>query len=157
MGTEQPKKAPVGRPSKLTLELQNQICSYLKADNYFETTCWAVGITPKTGYNWLHRGEKEKAGRYHDFYVMVMRAEAEAEIVDIAFIKQGSLNWQSRAWIRERRSRQRWGRQQVEVIEKKESPEDDRNMMGELTDEQLKDIAQTGGRSRTPSPSPGKG
>jgi transposase len=116
MGTENVEKSKGGRPSKLTPELQDAICKYLKADNYFSTTCWAVGITPVTGYAWLKKGEKEKAGKYRDFYEAVMRAEAEAEILDIACIKQGALNWQSKAWIRERRSRERWGRQQVEVI-----------------------------------------
>ncbi len=124
MATKKEKTA--GRPTKLTLDLQNELIDLLKEDNYFETACWAVGITPKTGYNWLKRGEKDSEERrrsvYREFYDAVKRADAEAEITDIAYIKAGNPNWQARAWIRERRSRLRWGRQQIELTGKDGTP-----------------------------------
>jgi len=111
-----------GRKTKLTPELQEKLVQYILADNYFETACWGVGITPQTGYNWLNRGERESKGIYRAFYLAIKKAEAEAEIVDIAYIKAGKDSWQSRAWIRERRSRERWGRTQIEITGKDGGP-----------------------------------
>jgi hypothetical protein len=122
-----------GRKTKLTPELQERIHSFILASNYFETACWAAGITPRTGYAWLNLGENaiteiEDGKRapsdhphyaYYLFAMMVRQAEAQAEIADIAFIKAGRDGWQSRAWIRERRSKERWSRrdyQEVKVI-----------------------------------------
>jgi len=108
--------AEKGRKTKLTPELQEEILKYLSADNYFETTCWAVGITPQTGYNWLKRGERESAGIFREFYVAVKKAEAKAEIINVAYIKAGSDNWQSRAWILERKFWKRWGKKEKHEI-----------------------------------------
>jgi len=104
--------AKKGRPTKLTPELQEEILRYISADNYFETSCWAVGITPQTGYNWLKRGERESSGIFREFYLAVKRAEAKAEILNVAYIKAGTDNWQSRAWILERKFPDRWGKKE---------------------------------------------
>ena len=62
----------------------------------------------------MHRGEQEKEGKYHDFYEVVTRVQAEAEVIDIARIKKaGEESWQALAWIRERKNPARWGRKQV--------------------------------------------
>lgn len=108
--------ADKGRKSKLTPELQAELLRYISADNFFETACWAVGITPKTGYNWLKRGERESSGIFREFYLAAKRAEALSEIADIAYIKAGKDNWQSRAWIRERKSWKRWGRKEKHEV-----------------------------------------
>ena len=102
----------MGRNTKLTRELQDRLLQSILADNYFETACWFCGITPKTGYNWLNKGDKTKSGIYHDFFIAFHKAEAIAEVGDIAYIKAGKENWQSRAWIRERRNMDRWGKRE---------------------------------------------
>ena len=132
------RKHPGGRPSKLSTDIQEKIRQYILADNYFDVSCIAAGVTFQTGYNWLQRGEKEYASyeaaeaadaseveleqlytAYAEFWFVIRQAEAQAEIADIAFIKSGGKEWTSRAWIRERRSKERWGRkdyQEVKVL-----------------------------------------
>ena len=88
----------------------------LEEDNYRETTVDSVGISRSTFYRWLSRGEKECDGIYHEFYHAVLKAEAKAEIADIAYIKAGRENWQARAWIRERKNPDRWGRRERQDI-----------------------------------------
>jgi len=122
------KKHPGGRPSKLTPELQAKIRQYILADNYFNVACWGAGITPQTGYNWLDRGEKDYAAYetdetgetpltiYAEFWFSINQSEAQAEISDIAYIKTGNDNWQSRAWIRERRNKERWGKKEYQEV-----------------------------------------
>lgn len=120
-----------GRKTKLTPELLKQIRKYIMAGNYFETACFAVGITPKTGYNWLNQGEelwklieegkigqpsRQKHFQEYLFAIEIRKAEASAEMADIAYIKAGLPNWQSRSWLRERRSRDRWGKSEKHEI-----------------------------------------
>jgi hypothetical protein len=120
-----------GRKTKLTNDVLEKIRQYISADNYLDTACWAAGITPTTGYNWLRRGEalleliekgsvekpyKHNDYQYYLFALMVRKAESEAEVADIAYIKSGRENWQSRAWLRERRSRERWGKSERHEI-----------------------------------------
>ena len=133
---------PRGPKPKLTKEVQDAIVSYIQASNYFSPACWAAGITPQSGFNWLKKGEELEAGIYHDFWVAVNKAEAEAEIADIAYIKLSRPGWQSRAWIRERRSKERWSTrtyQEIKVIGKVGSGVED------MTDDELYDIIKNRG------------
>ncbi len=118
---------PAGRPSKLTPELQRQICDLLRAGNYVETVCDYVGIEYKTYYNWRNRGERAwqvdiEAG-YVEFLHAVKKAVSEVEILTIADLRSGPMNWQAKAWWLERRHPDRWGnRQKMEHTTPKDSP-----------------------------------
>jgi hypothetical protein len=142
-----------GRKSKLTPQLQEKIIQYILASNYFETACWGVGITPQTGYNWLKRGENCESGSFRTFYLAVMRAEAEAEISDIAYIKAGKDNWQARSWIRERRSKERWGKKDYQEVKLS-------GTLGlkaeDLTDDELAAIIKSRGSRRAVEKKEGK-
>jgi hypothetical protein len=75
-----------GRPNKLTKELQDTICAFIRAGNYIETAAVASGISKDTLYLWLKRGAVRKNGRWTKFSDAVKRALSEYETRDVAAI-----------------------------------------------------------------------
>lgn len=127
----------IGRPPKLTDELQDKIVNAIRAGCYVETAVAMNDISKSTFYEWC----KMKAKRYRSFSNAVDKAMAEAEARDILVIdreaqgrereykkdKQGNLildetgrpiltreaippNWRAAAWRLERKHSERWGR-----------------------------------------------
>ena len=120
---------PTGRPSKLTPELQEEICESIRAGNYIETSAARAGVHKASLYDWLkkagveldrvRRGKaeglsfkvSERAQPYVRFLDAVKKAEAEAEARDVATIaKAAEKQWQAAAWRLERKHYKRWGR-----------------------------------------------
>lgn len=67
----------MGRPSKLTPDLQEQICKPIREYGMFRRRAAAlVNIPEVTVSEWYTRGAREDAGRYHDFYLAINHAEA---------------------------------------------------------------------------------
>ena len=114
-------KRPPGRPTKLTPELREKICSTLADGNYVATTCDYVGITEHTFYEWMHRGERnapsDQAAGYPEFYQAVKKARSTSEIVSLARIRRAGADgqWQADAWFLERSNPKRWGRRNLEL------------------------------------------
>ncbi len=55
-----PSMANIGRPTKLTPELREQICELLAAGNCVSAVCDSVDIDRSTFHRWLKHGEKGK-------------------------------------------------------------------------------------------------
>ena len=124
---------PMGRPSKLTPEVQDTICKYLRAGNAFKTACEAAGIGYATGKQWRQRGEDRHPDResgedrdperpgdeaFAGFAAATRRDEAEA-LARCAMVVQkaaadGSV--QAATWFLERRAPAEWGRVDRHVI-----------------------------------------
>ncbi|MDP3065449.1 MAG: IS630 transposase-related protein [Methanobacteriaceae archaeon] len=51
-------ESKMGRPTKLTQEIQDEIVEYLKTGNYVETACQLAGIATSTYYEWLKKADK---------------------------------------------------------------------------------------------------
>ncbi|MGW0485808.1 hypothetical protein [Nonomuraea sp. NPDC003214] len=95
---EQPK---IGRPTKLTAELQDELCDYLRKGNYLVTACDLVGIHESTVYRWMERGEEAAAKaddalddddlRFLGFYWAITRARAEAEAMYVSILRQDAV------------------------------------------------------------------
>jgi len=106
----------MGRPTKLTPELQKQIVAYITAGSYIETAAAAAGIDKTTLHDWLRRG---KAGDkpFDEFSHAVERAMGQADMRDLAVIDRASQDgvWQAAAWKLERKHPDKWGRTRVEV------------------------------------------
>ena len=99
----------MGRPSKLTPERAKRIIDALAVGNTRTCAVAYAGIWFQTFLDWLARGETEKAGRYHDFYEAVKKAEADAEFANVIIIRKAAIiNWQAAAWWLERRRHQDW-------------------------------------------------
>ncbi len=101
----------MGRPSKLTPEVQEKICQAIREGNYYEAACAYAGIGYSTFRMWMVKGEKAKSGKYREFVEAVKRAEYEAEARLVAqWQKHMPENWQAIATFLERRYPQRWGK-----------------------------------------------
>jgi hypothetical protein len=115
---------PIGRPTKFTKKIKEDLIRSLKAGSYIEPACVAAGITYQTYKNWMDRGEGihptlSQTKEYFDFFEEVTRAIAEGEVNFIKTIKVASAkDWRAAAWALERRHSDRWAntqRIQVEV------------------------------------------
>ena len=83
----------IGRPTKLTPQLQENICKYISKGNYFITACTAAGISNRAFYLWLERAKQEEDdglenGLYFQFMQAVKKAEAIAEAARVERIAQ---------------------------------------------------------------------
>jgi hypothetical protein len=101
----------MGRPTKLTPEVQQTILTFLGTGAYIETASVAAGICKKTLYNWLRRGADEEEP-YAAFLHAVEKAQAEADLRDLKTIRQAANagQWPAAAWRLERRHPGQWGR-----------------------------------------------
>ena len=100
--------------TKLTPEVQDRIVVALRAGNYQETAALYAGISAKTFYEWLNRGESDdpKEAAFRNFREAVEKAKADAEVRDVALIDKAAHDgsWQAAAWKLERKFPQKWGR-----------------------------------------------
>ncbi len=103
----------MARPTKLTPELQKQICDFLTAGNFVETVCDYVGVCKFTFYEWIKRGERgwqiDIDGGYVEFSNAVKKAMSQVEMTTVHDLRKGPMNWQAKAWWLERRHPDKWG------------------------------------------------
>jgi hypothetical protein len=100
-----------------TPDRQSRIIEAITAGNYNEVAARYAGISEKTFYNWLARGEAGEDG-YVQFLQSVKNAQAQAEVRDVALIARAAeTNWQAAAWKLERKYYQRWGRKDRMMLE----------------------------------------
>ena len=114
-----------GRPTKLTAELQTEICDLLRAGNYIETAAAFAGVSKQTLYDWIRRGKRElqrveaspgskirkKEAPFVEFLDAVERAQAMAEAEDIEILRRAARDdWKAAAWRLERKFPDKWGR-----------------------------------------------
>ena len=107
----------MGRPTKLTPEIQQTIVTFMGAGSYVETAAAAAGISKVTLYNWLRRGADDEEP-YAEFLNAVEKAAGEADLRDLKTIRQAAQDgvWQAAAWRLERRHPGQWGRRPPEVV-----------------------------------------
>lgn len=130
MGKRGPKpvKKPVGAPLKLTEMVIVELRNALRTGAYVETAVAHVGIHKDTYYRWMRKGREEREhidngkrprktyGLYLRLYDAVIKAQADAEVRDLAIIsKAAEDHWQAAAWKLERRNPDRWGRRRTEI------------------------------------------
>jgi len=109
---------PRGRPTKLTPEVQKQICDAIEAGNYIETAAQYAGIEKSTLYSWLKEGARAKSGKKKEFSNAVKKALAKSEMRDVFIIgKAAEQNWQAAAWRLERKFPDKWGRKEKQTLE----------------------------------------
>lgn len=103
----------MSRPTKLTEETSLKIVALVRAGNYRETACAAVGIIPKTLRNWLHRASQggKRNADYIKFAEDLEKAEALAEARDNAKVTSAAEagDWRAAAWRLARKRPDRWG------------------------------------------------
>lgn len=107
--------AKVGRPSKLTPEVQNRIVQIIKAGGYQESAAAAAGVSKRALLSWLSRGDPDGTDPedqvYRDFRVAVDQAKAEAEARNVVLISTAAAkDWKAAAWLLERQNPERWAK-----------------------------------------------
>jgi transposase len=103
----------MGRPTKLTPEVREQVVELVRQLNYAETAAGCAGIGKSTYYRWMKRGEDEESGPYREFKDAVRLAEAEAEMKALAMVRDAApRDWRAATWFLERRFPHRWGRRE---------------------------------------------
>lgn len=99
-------------PTKLTPELQQKICEFVKAGSYPEASIVAAGVSPRTARRWLERGDKARSGPYHDLVLAMARAHAIAKVAKVAVVSKAANagDWRASAWWLERTDPEHYGR-----------------------------------------------
>ena len=113
----------MGRPSKLTEDLEKLILEEIRAGSFHKIACQRAGISDTTFRNWMNRGKKElervaqsprrrirrKERIYTDFFQNVLKAEAfsESELVKL-WRRAAPEDWRAAAEFLARRYPERW-------------------------------------------------
>lgn len=109
--------AKKGRRTKLTPQLQAEICHLIAAGNLYCVAAVANGIHRTTFFNWMNKGRNEDEPTvFRDFFDAVERASAEAECANVFIVRMAAeKDWRASAWWLERRHPLRWGRKRAEI------------------------------------------
>ena len=107
----------MGRPSKLSPEIQERICSALRGGNYESAAAASAGVGSSTVRQWLQWGRDAKSARYVAFLTAVTRAREDAELRLVELWQEAMPNdWRAIAEFLARRYPERWGkRERAEV------------------------------------------
>lgn len=91
----------MARPTKLTPGMTKAICEALRAGNTRTAAGAYAGISHQTFTNWFKGNE--------DFADAVLKAEADAEVRNVAIIQTAAKEtWTAAAWWLERRKPENW-------------------------------------------------
>jgi hypothetical protein len=103
------------RITKLTEEMTEKICEYIKAGSYAEVAAQACGIDRATYYGWMKKGREKTGTKIHvDFFDRVQKALAYNETRNAIIITRAAeTNWTAAAWLLERKHPERWGRERA--------------------------------------------
>jgi transposase len=144
----------MGRPTKLTPEVQKRICDAIKAGNYYEAAAAYADVDYRTFRNWMERGEKAGSGIYFQFFQSVARAEAEAEVRIVAqWQQQIPENWAAARDFLARRHPERWGPKEKREVSGPEGGPIEHNHhmdLSSLTDEELAVLERVTGKLTNP-------
>jgi transposase len=124
----------MARPTKLTHDVIEDICNWLKLGYYQEDAATMAGISASTFYDWMKKGDEgqkalesgtssslpaiqedgevEIVDMYSEFSEAVKKARAEAEGAHLRNIRRAADNgtWQASAWWLERSFPKKWGK-----------------------------------------------
>ena len=97
----------MGRPTKLTPELQTKVVQAISGGNYREVAAQWAGVPADTLTRWMSRPREP----YVSFRRAVLEAERAAEIRAVALVMQAAAADPKHAeWWLERKFHERWGR-----------------------------------------------
>ncbi len=101
----------MGRPSKLTPEVQARIVQAISGGNFRQVAAEWAGVSAKTLREWMARGAKAKTGPFAEFRAAVLEAERAAEIRMVALVMKAAADDPKHAeWWLERKCPSRWAR-----------------------------------------------
>jgi transposase len=108
----------MGRPCKLTPELQERICDLLESGNTRRDVAYIVGISCHTFQRWMRQGRTDPESEFRIFRLAVRQKEAAAVARNVQIIRDAASDqWQAAARWLERRYPERWGSHSREIKE----------------------------------------
>jgi transposase len=104
----------IGRPTKLTPEVQARILEALEAGSSQEGAANYAGIGRETFYSWMRRGGLGESP-YADFADAVQKTTGalEIELSSVVRLAGKNGNWQAAMTMMERKWPERWGRREA--------------------------------------------
>ena len=103
----------MGRPTKLTPEVQKRILAFIRAGNTFRDSAACAGIGESTFFQWKRENP--------EFLAALKKAEVQFIDRNLAIIqKTANKTWTAAAWLLERRFPERFGRDRKVVPEVEE-------------------------------------
>ena len=115
----------VGRPSKLTDELEHKLCDALRAGNFLQVAAGYAGISRATVHRWRALGAEDGADpRFKRFAEAVAKAEADAEVHAVGIVRKAINQGDARAALAylERRHPDRWARRNHTALPAAQAP-----------------------------------
>ncbi len=117
-------EAQMAHQKKPTPALIAQACEAIKQGATIELAAGAIGISRRTWYRWMQRGEDGEKP-YSRFYSAVRQAEGESAMAALEHINQASAgDWKAAAWLLERRhgyTREQHSREKLEEAQHSEA------------------------------------
>lgn len=100
----------MGRPSKLTDEVQQRIIDGIRLGVHLDVAAAYGGIHYATFRQWMTKGEGQSQGRYREFYEAVTQAERQLEMELVGRVVLASkTDWRAAVELLKRRHTERWG------------------------------------------------
>lgn len=97
--------------------LREEMINSIRDGMPFGTVCKLVGITTQSFKNWMKMGIAEVNEEYTQFYIDVVKAEAEAEVTLVQKLqKHQDEYWQAVAWQLERRWPENWSKKDYATL-----------------------------------------
>lgn len=137
-----PDTAPssLGRPTKLTPDVQTRLEAALKAGATQELAAMRAGIGVSTFYAWKKKAEEGDAD-FKDFLDVIDSAAAEGAMKALEKITAAmDDDWKAAAWILERRYPEMYGRQRIEHTGKDGGPIEVKSYKGFSPDDWDSDV-----------------
>lgn len=109
--TNKNKPKVAGRKAKLTARVQQMLCEAISAGNYYEAACAYAGVSYRTFFRWMEKGETQRSGIYRQLWQAIQEAEGLAEVRVVAqWQNHIATNWQAARDFLERRHSKKWGK-----------------------------------------------
>lgn len=104
------RRQTMGRPTLLTPEVQEIICTELRNGMPIRQSCDYAGICTETYYVWMSKGS-EGIQPYADFFHAATRARVEGTRALASTVREAALDdWRAAAWMLERRAPDEWSK-----------------------------------------------
>lgn len=143
-----------GRKTKLTEQLQEDLCRHIESGQFQTIAAALVGIHEATFFRWMQLGEDDTTAdgtvtrkatpRYREFREAVTRAKVKAEAAMAITVRLAAQNgdWKAAAFWLERVQHERWGRKtKTEVTGKGDGPIQTQSVPADLSGLSDKDLA----------------
>ena len=133
---------------KLNDELINKIAKYIGEGLHNTTVCSIVGINESGFYGWINKAKEDEEKKMNASTSVFIRfkqalkaAEAKREAEWVKKIHDDP-NWQSKAWLLERRFKERWAKDDITLRLKhgvdEKSAAEIRKVLMSMTDEDVR-------------------